>query len=294
MGLKIQFIGATGTVTGSKYLLTLNQKHVLIDCGLFQGLKDLRLKNWEPLPVDPKNIEAVILTHAHLDHSGYLPVLIKNGFRGKIYTTLATHALCGILLPDAGYLEEEEAAFMNKHQLSRHNPALPLFTEADARASLRYFETIPWKQKTALSNELSFMFHPAGHILGASIIQIFANGRTITFSGDLGRQKTLTIAPPEIIRTTDYLVVESTYGNRCHPKEDPKETLKRIVNETILRKCVLLIPAFAVGRAQQLLFLLSQLKKSGEILPLPIYLNSPMATEATRIFCEFDKEQALT
>jgi len=292
--MKIQFLGAAGTVTGSKYLLSVDQSHFLIDCGLFQGLKEWRLKNWESLPVNPEQIQAVILTHAHLDHSGYLPVLVKNGFKGKIYTTTASKALCEILLPDAGYLQEEDAAFANKHHFLKHKPAFPLYTEEEARQTIPYIESVSWDQKIPISKDCFAIFKRAGHILGASIVQLFANGRVITFSGDLGRQKTLTVEPPKKISKTDYLVVESTYGDKLHPTEDPKETLKRFIGEAVAKKGILLIPAFAVGRAQQILFVLSQLKKSNAIPSIPIYLNSPMAQEATRIFCQFDKEQALT
>src|SRR3989339_765303 len=195
--MKIQFLGAAGTVTGSKYLLSVDQSHFLIDCGLFQGLKEWRLKNWESLPVNPEQIQAVILTHAHLDHSGYLPVLVKNGFKGKIYTTTASKALCEILLPDAGYLQEEDAAFANKHHFSKHKPAFPLYTEEEARQTIPYIESVSWDQKIPISKDCFAIFKRAGHILGASIVQLFANGRVITFSGDLGRQKTLTVEPPQ-------------------------------------------------------------------------------------------------
>ncbi len=292
--IRLQFIGATGTVTGSKYRIEFQKKHYLLDCGLFQGLKVLRLRNWRPLPVKPSLLEAVILTHAHIDHSGYLPLLVKNGFRGKIYSTRGTRALCQILLPDAGHLQEEDAFFANKHKFSRHRPALPLYTERDAIESLRYFETAPWEKKISLTKHLSFRFLPAGHILGASLVQVNADGVRITFSGDLGRQKILVMDRPEPVEESDYLVVESTYGDRYHSGEDPLLTLKRLVRKTFERGGITLIPAFAVGRAQEVLHLITRLKKRGEIPNLPVYLNSPMAVEATRLYRDFMAEHTLT
>ena len=292
--MKLQFLGAARTVTGSKYLLSADQKNFLIDCGLFQGIKELRLRNWAPLPVDIKNIHGVVLTHAHLDHSGYLPLLVKNGFSGKIYCTAATKALCGVLLPDSGYLQEEDAAFASKHLFSKHHPPLPLYTMKEAKNSLKFFETVAWHQKIALASNMTATFSKAGHILGAGIVQISANGSPITFSGDLGRQKILTMGSPENIQQTDYLVVESTYGNKNHPKEDPKEVLAKIILETSKNKGVVLFPAFAVGRAQQILFLISEMKKANLIPDIPVFVNSPMAAMATKIFCDYKEEQTLT
>lgn len=292
--MKIQFIGAAGTVTGSKYLLTANKKKYLLDCGLFQGLKVLRLRNRAPLPFNAAQIEAVILTHAHIDHSGYIPLLVKNGFRGKIYTTPATYALCRILLPDAGYLQEEDASFANKHKFSKHHPALPLYTEKDAVASLDFFETVPWEKNKQLSKEISFSFKPAGHILGASIVQMEHQGKKITFSGDLGRPHNLIMNPPAVLSETDYLVVESTYGDRLHPKENPEETFTKLVNHTLNRGGTVLVPSFAVGRAQEILYLVWKLKKSGKIPDVPVYLNSPMAIKATAVFCDFPGDHALS
>lgn len=292
--MKLQFIGATGTVTGSKYLLSIGGKHILIDCGLFQGLKVLRLRNWRPLPIKPTAIDAVVLTHAHIDHSGYLPLLVKNGFRGKIYATPATRDLCRILLPDAGRLQEEDAAFANKYRFSKHSPALPLYTEADARVSLKFFETVSWRKKVSLSRHASFEFQPAGHILGASFVRISGSGRMITFSGDLGRPKRQIMPAPTPLTSTDYLIVESTYGDRVHPSADPREALKKRINQTIRRGGIVLIPAFAVGRAQEILFLIGEMKRAGQIPNVPVYLNSPMAVEATRIFDRHRGELVLT
>ncbi len=292
--MKIQFIGATGTVTGSKYILTLQKKNYMIDCGLFQGLQDLRLRNWRPLPVNPKAIEFVILTHAHIDHCGYLPLLVKNGFRGPVYATPATQSLCEVMLPDAGHLQEEDALFANRHKFSKHHPALPLYTEADARECLKYIRPIPFGEKMVISRQAFFKFIPAGHILGAAMVQFTGDGHEITFSGDIGRPQALIMKAPVKINKTDFLVMESTYGDRCHPIENPEDVLKKIIVRTVERGGIVLIPAFAVGRAQQVLFLLSQLKKKNQIPDVPIYLNSPMAVEATRLIKKFPAEQTLT
>lgn len=292
--LKIQFLGAAQTVTGSKYLLTLGKRHLLVDCGLFQGLKSLRLKNWQPLTVNPRMIDSVLLTHAHIDHSGYLPLLIKNGFRGPVYSTSGTRALCEILLPDAGHIQEEDANFANKHRFSKHKPALPLYTELDGKNSLRHFRSTPWKKKVPLDHLGWFQFLPAGHILGASMIQVMISGTLITFSGDMGRTESVLMKPPEEIKQTDYLVIESTYGDRLHPTELSEETLKKIIDRTIKKGGKVLIPAFAVGRVQEILFLIGKLKAERQIPNVPVYLNSPMAVEATRIVHAFQKEMALT
>ncbi len=292
--MQIQFIGATGTVTGSKYLITVGKKNYLIDCGLFQGLKLLRLRNWQKLPVKAQNIDSVVLTHAHIDHSGYVPLLVKNGFRGKIYTTSGTRALCHILLPDSGRLQEEDASFANRHKTSKHNPALSLYTEADAREALGYLETVAWGKKISLSKHVSFQFQPAGHILGAGFVPFNIAGRIITFSGDLGRPKDQIMRTPKEAPETDYLVVESTYGDRVHPKLDPKAVLLEIILRTVARGGILLIPAFAVGRAQQLLYLISQLKKEKKLPNVPVYLNSPMAIQATQILTDYAHELSLT
>ncbi len=292
--LKLQFIGATGTVTGSKYLLTQGKRNWLVDCGLFQGLKVLRQRNWNPLPVKAKSIEAVVLTHAHIDHTGYLPLLVKNGFRGRVFATRATKSLCGILLPDSGHLQEEDASFINRHGLSKHHPALPLYTENDAREALEYIEGIPWGRKMDLGRHLSFRFLSAGHILGAAMVQVNFNGKNLLFSGDLGRPRDLIMGPPAVPEAVDYLVVESTYGDRKHPTENPEEILKELIHRTIGRGGTVLVPAFAVGRAQDVLCLIARLKKKGQIPSVPIYLNSPMAVNATKVFTEFPGEHTLS
>lgn len=285
--VRIRFLGAAGTVTGSKYLLNANHEKILVDCGLFQGLKELRLKNWDRFPIDPKEIKAIVLTHAHIDHSGYIPRLIKEGFQGKIYCTAATLELCRILLPDTGYLQEEDARWLNKKKLSKHAPALPLFTKEDADNSLNQFVAVDFHKTFTINDVYKITFRPVGHILGASSVVVEANGKRIGFSGDVGRLEDVVMKTPENLPPLDYLVVESTYGDRIHPESDQFADLEKIVNETIRKKGVVLIPAFTVGRAQTLMHILSELINQKRIPSVPIYLNSPMATNATKIFCDF-------
>lgn len=292
--LRIRFLGAAQTVTGSKYLLTFNERKVLIDCGLFQGLKELRLKNWDRFPIDPKTIDAVILTHAHIDHSGYIPRLVKEGFRGKIHCTPATRSLCKILLPDTGHLQEEEAEWLNRKHLSKHSPALPLFSEEDAIKAVEHFKTHPFDEQFEVIPGLKVYFRYAGHILGAASVIIECQGKVIAFSGDVGRSQDPILYPPAHLPNVDYLVVESTYGDRVHSEIDTKKELKTLINQAYQNKGVVLIPAFTVGRAQTLMFYLSELKKEGQLPKIPIYLNSPMATNVTDLFCEFKPNHKLT
>lgn len=283
--MKLTFLGATNTVTGSKFLLQAGQKNILIDCGLFQGLKDLRLRNWVKFPVDPKKIDAVILTHAHIDHSGYLPVLIKNGFKGKVYCSPATRDLCSILLPDSGYLQEEEAKLANKYGYSKHKPAVPLYTRAEAERSLEQFRALDFKKALKFAEETHISLIPAGHILGASFIKFKHYETTVLFSGDLGRPHDPIMRSPSVIQGADYLILESTYGNRLHKKTNPEDELCEIINRTAARGGTVIVPAFAVGRAQHLLYLMYILKKENRIPnDIPIYLDSPMAKDATDIF----------
>ncbi len=284
---RLRFLGAASTVTGSKYLLTNDKINILVDCGLFQGLKELRLKNWDRFPVDPKKIDAVILTHAHLDHSGYIPRLIKEGFKGKIFCTRATMALCKILLADAGRIQEEDAEWFNRKKFSKHSPALPLFSEKDAEAALELFVPIGFDESFEVTQGIRATFKYAGHILGAAFVIVEAGTTKIGFSGDLGRANDPILYPPEKISAIDYLVVESTYGNRQHESVDPMEDLETVIKEALQKKGVILIPSFAVGRAQSLMFYLSTLKKLGRIPNVPMYLNSPMATNVTDLFSEF-------
>lgn len=293
--MDIQFLGATGTVTGSRYLVGSDSNRVLVDCGLFQGYKQLRLRNWERLPVSPVELDAVVLTHAHLDHSGYLPLLVRNGFRGKIYCSEATYDLCTILLPDSGRLQEEEANYANRHGYSKHHPAEPLYTEEDARRCLKHFAPVCFGKRFGLGGDLRAVLFPAGHILGAAIVSLDDSRTTITFSGDLGRPNDILMVPPTPIEKTDYLVVESTYGSRVHAPEDPRMALGRVIRDTASRGGVTLIPSFAVGRAQELLYMIHLLKKSGDIPDLlPVYLNSPMAVDALEIYHNHRKEHRLS
>lgn len=292
--MQLTFLGATETVTGSKYLLTANQRKILIDCGLFQGYKELRQRNWAKLPVDPHSIDAVVLTHAHIDHSGYIPLLIKNGFAGKVYCTSATRDLCQILLPDSGYLQEEEARFANKHGYSKHTPALPLYTMADAEQSLHQFQSCGFNKPYKLYDDLIVQFNHAGHILGASTVSLKQGGTSILFSGDLGRPHDLVMKPPANIQSTDYLVLESTYGDRRHEAVDPITILGEVINRTFKRGGTLIIPAFAVGRAQSILYIIQQLRSDNRIPAIPVFLDSPMAVNATELFCRYGLEHRLS
>lgn len=292
--MKLHFWGASQTVTGSKYLVSEGSENVMIDCGLFQGLKNLRLKNWEDLPMDPKDIDAVILTHAHLDHSGYIPLLIKNGFKGKIYATPATKDLCRILLLDSGYLQEEEAKFANRYGFSKHNPALPLYTRKEADKSMSFFTEVPFHSPLKISDQFSFEFFPAGHILGAASVSLKTPSGTIVFSGDLGRKQDPIMQPPEAPKSADILVVESTYGDRLHEDIDPMNELKEVIQRTIERGGTVVIPSFAVARAQLILFYLKKLQAKNLIPDVPIYLNSPMANSANIIFRKYAGEHKLS
>lgn len=292
--MHITFLGATGTVTGSKYLLVVEGKKILIDCGLFQGFKQLRLRNWAPLPIQPHEIDAVILTHAHLDHSGYLPLLIKNGFRGPVYSTFATRDLCAILLPDSGYLQEEAARYANKKGFSKHETALPLYTSEDGKNALSRFVSVPFNEEVRLFGRTTFTFLQAGHLLGSALIRLSDGKTTIGFTGDLGRPNDPIMRPPAELGKIDYLVCESTYGNRLHEKDDPLDVLAAIISKTVERGGVVLIPSFAVGRAQSILYFIHQLKQKSAIPDVPVYLNSPMAVNATEIFVKYHEEHRLT
>lgn len=292
--MKIRFLGAAETVTGSRFLVETEEKRILIDCGLFQGLKKLRLRNWAQFPVDPSSIDAVVLTHAHIDHSGYLPALVKQGFAGKIYCTPATDALCRILLPDSGYLQEEEANNANKYGYSKHKPALPLYTRDDAENCLEYFETVSSEKEFHPARGFSIKFRPVGHILGAASVYLTFNDKIVLFTGDIGRPKDPVMKPPADIEETDYLVVESTYGDRKHPRTSPKKELERAVNYAIKRGGVVLIPSFAVGRAQTIMHLISELTEEGKLPNIPVFLDSPMAIDATETFCYFRDQHRLS
>lgn len=291
--MKIQFLGATNTVTGSKYLIEHNRRKVLIDCGLFQGLKELRLRNREPFPVDPAKIDSVILTHAHIDHSGYLPLLMKQGFRGTVYCTPGTRDLCRILLPDSGRLQEEEAGYANRKGFSKHKPALPLYTQEDAERVLGLFHTIPFGTRFDLGDGLNLKLTRSGHIIGSSFVALSNGKASILFSGDLGRKNDLILRSPELVTEVDYLIIESTYGDRIHDPADPQDQIAEIINRTAARNGVIIVPAFSVGRTQTLLYLLHLLMTEGRIPVIPVYLNSPMSISATAIFFDYPGEHRL-
>jgi len=293
----IQFFGAAGTVSGSKFLVDTGETRFFVDYGMFQGPKRLRLLNWEKPPVAPDSVDHVLLTHAHLDHSGMLPAFVRDGFKGNIWTTPVTAELCGISLLDSAHLQEEDARFANKMAFTKHKPALPLFTTADAEKAIERFKTVEYETPAAISEDIYVRFFDAGHILGSAIVETTGRAQAplrIVFSGDLGRYDSLILRDPAPVIYTDYLLIESTYGNRVHPDEDPVNELTAIINETAKRGGMTIIPAFAVGRAQTLLYLLRDMKERGRIPDLPIFIDSPMARRVTDVFCrhveDFDQE----
>jgi len=295
MTISITFLGATDTVTGSKYLVTIGDRRLLVDCGLFQGYKQLRLRNWAPLPVPPSSLDAILLTHAHLDHSGALPLAVRDGYRGRIHCTDATAALCGLLLPDSGRLQEESTEHANRHGFSKHHPALPLYTEDDAIRALRKLAPTSFDAPFAPAPGVSARFLRAGHLLGAAMVELRAEGKVLLFSGDLGRPHDLLMRPPVDVAEADCLVVESTYGDRRHPATDPLDQLAAVVDRTVARGGVVVVPSFAVGRAQALLHLSAQLREAGRLpANLPVYLNSPMAAGATALYLRFADEHRLS
>lgn len=286
--ISISFLGGAGTVTGSKTLLEKNGQRILIDCGLFQGLKVLRLLNWQPFQIDPSSIHSVIITHAHLDHLGYLPLLVKDGFNGIIYATPPTCDLARVILTDSAKLQEEEAYYANKAGYSKHTPAKPLYTIHDAEIALQHFVPVENDTLVSLPPEFSFRFLKSGHILGSAFAEITAAGKKIIFSGDLGRQQPILLDPPAKITTTDYLILESTYGNRIHPQNPTDLELAGIVDDTLQKKGNLIIPTFAVERAQEIMFILNSLRKKNMIpSSVPIYLDSPMGVDATKVFMKY-------
>lgn len=282
--MQLSFFGATGTVTGSRYLLEHRGRRVLVDCGLFQGLKQLRLRNRDPLPVPASTIDAVVLTHAHLDHSGYIPRLVRLGFRGRVLCTPATAELCGLLLPDSGRLLEEEAEHANRHGYTRHEPALPLYTEEDAAAALERFRPRDFDDLFEVLPGVRVRLRPAGHLLGAASARVEWDGGSLLLSGDLGRDNDLLMRPPAAPEAADTIVIESTYGDRNHRDADPLTVLAEVIGRTAARGGVALVPSFAIGRAQTLLYALHLLKQQRRIPDLPVYVNSPMATNATQIY----------
>jgi metallo-beta-lactamase family protein len=277
-------LGATETVTGSKYLVETEQGRVLVDCGLFQGYKALRLRNWSAPPVRPSDIDAVVLTHAHIDHSGYLPLPVRDGFHGRVICSAATFDLCRIMLPDSGWLQEEEAQYLNRHALSKHHPALPLYTREDAVRCLDHFWPVKEAPECELLPGLRATFARSGHMIGSTFVRLDDGSRSILFSGDIGRPNDLVLQPPAAVRGADFLVVESTYGDRDHPHTQPFDHIADIVNRTAHRGGVVVIPAFAVGRAQSLLYCIRRLKREKRIPDLPVYLNSPTAASALQVY----------
>jgi metallo-beta-lactamase family protein len=281
----LQFLGAAGTVTGSRFLVETREARVLVDCGLFQGLKELRLRNWEPLPVDARTLDAVLLTHAHVDHCGYLPALEKQAFAGGVYATPGTTRLCAIVLPDSARLQEEDAAYANRAGYSKHAPALPLYTEADAQAVLARFRPVRAGESTPVAPGVRATFHPAGHILGSAHVELELEGARVVVSGDLGRPAHPLLAPPAARSAADVVLVESTYGDREHADfEATVERLAATIVGTAERRGVVLIPAFAVDRTEVVLFQLRALRQAGRIPELPIYVDSPMALAALDVY----------
>ncbi len=295
MSVSITFLGAAGTVTGSKYLVRHAKQSLMVDCGLFQGYKQLRLRNWTPLPIVPEEVDAVLLTHAHLDHSGYLPLLAKEGYQGKVFATEGTRDLCRILLPDSGHIQEEDAAFANRHGFSKHAPALPLYTRQDALDCLSHIKAVKQRMTFQPIPDWRATFLPAGHILGAASVLLEVAGRRILFSGDLGRPDDTLMNPPDDPPQADTILVESTYGNRQHPHEDLVAELGPALQRLAARGGVAVVPVFAVGRAQALLLAISQLKARG-ILPhgLPVFLDSPMAVHTTHLFEQHPGEHRMS
>jgi len=292
--ISIQFLGAASTVTGSKHLLKTPDKNILIDCGLFQGIKSLRLKNWSPLPVPVDKIDTVLITHAHLDHCGYIPLFVKSGFKGNILMTPPTRGLVEIILRDSAKIQEEDADRANRYGYSKHKPALPLYTTADVEKSLGQFKTYPDKEWINLSPHIRFQFLKNGHILGSCFIEMECFGKKIIFTGDIGRKVSELLAPPTIIDLADFIIMESTYGNRLHSNGNVMDELSDVINSTIHRKGNLLIPSFAVGRAQELMHIILQLKQKLNIPDIPVFMDSPMGADATEILNRYPDWHKLT
>ncbi|GAB4550162.1 MAG: MBL fold metallo-hydrolase [Rhizobacter sp.] len=282
--MKINFFGAADAVTGSRHLVEIGSQKILLDCGMFQGYKTLRQRNWSPFPVPPKEIDAVVLSHAHLDHSGWLPALVRDGFSGPILCTQATRDLAEVLLLDAAHLQEEDARRANRYGFSRHTPALPLYTVNHAKRAIAKLQPVPAGRDITVG-DVRVSLTPVGHLLGASAVTLHAKNDTLVYSGDLGRDDDLLMPPPEHIARANVLLIESTYGDRLHPVEDPQARLGQIIRATVRRGGSVLLPSFAVGRAQALLLCLQRLRTAGEIpQELPIFLDSPMATAATELY----------
>lgn len=298
MSLSIRFCGAAETVTGSRHLIRYQGRNILIDCGLFQGKRELRERNWEPFPIQPHEIDAIVITHAHMDHIGYLPRLVAQGYQGAIYATPATIGLARISLPDSGRIQEDDARYLNKHGLTRHEPAKPLYTEADAYRCIKFFEPIGFGLDTRLPGGVTWRYLPAGHILGSTFVQLdFPEGTRLLMSGDIGRYAQPILVDPTPVAETDYLVVESTYGDHIHADEDPQAKLEAVLKQAIREGSCVVVPSFAIGRTQTLLYYIRRLQKAGRIGRIPVFVDSPMASEATVQYLkhteEYDQEAKL-
>lgn len=290
MATTIGFYGAAETVTGSRHLLTFGEKKVLVDCGLFQGPRDIRQRNWEPFPIEPRDLDAVVITHAHNDHIGWLPRLVAQGYTGPIYATPATIGLSRISLPDSARLQQEEARHRAKVG-SRHNPPLPLYTESQAYAALKQFVPVRYGKQTDLPGGASFQYMHAGHILGSAFADItLPEGGRLLMSGDLGRYNTPILRDPDTVKQADYLVIESTYGDRLHPEEDPLEKIASILKDAVETGAAVIVPSFAIGRTQELLYYFRQLEDQGRLPRIPIFIDSPMAVSVTHLYAQAKEE----
>src|SRR3954468_15998651 len=296
--LSLTFLGAAGTVTGSKHILEVDGRRILVDCGLFQGLKELRLRNWEPFPVEPASIEAVILTHAHLDHCGSLPRLVAGGFRGRIFCTPGTKEVCSLVLPDAAHIQEEDARDANRHGYSKHSPAVPLYTSADAARALTQLQPVGYDRQLPVASDINRVriayesdvptveFVNAGHLLGSAYARVRIAGKTILFGGDLGRYGRPVLPDPSSVAEADVLLLESTYGDRLHEADDDGVRLAGIINAAVARGGKLIIPSFAIGRVEEILYWLKRLEEEKRIPVLPVYVDSPMAAGALQFYQE--------
>jgi metallo-beta-lactamase family protein len=292
--VKVNFLGAAGVVTGSKFLLETSEKNILIDCGMFQGLKELRELNWSDLPINVNTIDVVLLTHGHLDHVGYLPRLLKQGFKGKIIGTAPTLAIAEIILKDSAKIHEEEAEKANKEKYTKHDPALPFYTKKDAERTIQQFQAEVEDKWITLSEQIAYRFQYNGHIIGATFIELVINGKRFVFSGDIGRPNDYLLEDPKTPEWADFLFIESTYGNKLHPKEDLDNTLVELIKDTLYKRGTLIIPSFAVERLQTLIYILWQLYKKNKIPNIPIFIDSPMGNNVLEVFKRFPKWHKLS
>jgi metallo-beta-lactamase family protein len=292
--VNIQFLGGAGTVTGSKTLVEFNGKRILIDCGLFQGLKQLRELNWKALELDPKTIDAIILTHGHLDHCGYIPALVKSGFKGAIHCTEPTLELTEIILKDSAKIQEEDAERASRHSYGKRKHCLPLYTIEDAEKAIEFLVPHNYNEWVVINSEFKFQLINAGHILGSAMVELKVNGEKFVFTGDIGRKDPMLLYPPKKIKEVDYLIIESTYGDRIHNVNDPKNALLEVIKETYNRGGILMVPSFAVERTQELIYLIHLLKEEESIPNIPVYLDSPMGVKSTLVFEKYPKYQDLS